>query len=87
MHYQSSAKCVLCCILRVLLNGPGGLRAVLAVNNAIVLLTTDMSTCLDLHAVLCCPFTWMYLLCSAVPCCAVLGWAGLGWAAHAVRSA
>jgi len=39
-----------------------GLRAVFAVNSAIVLLTTGMSTCLDLHAVLCC----------AVLCCAVL---------------
>ena len=49
-----------------------GFRAVFAVDNAIELLTTDMSTCLDLYAVLCCPFAWMYLLCCAVLCCAVL---------------
>ena len=49
-----------------------GFRAVFAVDNAIELLTTDMSTCFDLYAVLCCPFAWMYLLCCAVLCCAVL---------------
>ena len=81
MHCQSSAKCVLCCMLCALLNGPGWyagrLKAVFAVNNAIVLLMTDMSVCLDLHAALCCPLSWIYVPCCAVLCCA----------AHAVGSA
>ena len=46
-----------------------GLRAVFAVNSAIVLLTTGMSTCLDLHAVLCCAVLPMHLgLLDALPC-------------------
>lgn len=73
-----SVKCKVCAVLYSMCFAEWsrlvcrGLRAVFAVNSAIVLLTTGMSTCLDLHAVLCCAVLLIHLDLSAVLCCAVL---------------